>query len=694
MMKRQGFAYLSIVVAGFSALAVVLLHPLSTDPSAVLYDARTFEGGFLNQPDVTLHAWILAWDHHKLLAGDWSSWFDANIFFPAPGALAHSDHMIGALPFFAPFFASTGQLALSFNLWVLSTFVMSGVAASLVAFAWTRSRAAALVAGVAFAFAPWRFNELSHPQLLSVQFLPVIAFLCLPGAAAASWARAGLLAVALVLQGTSSAYLGYLGFLIAGLCLAGQALAHPRSGSGRLVAGLILGALPVALLSLPYLDLEQSGVIVGKIEVREAGWALLGNYLFPPAAGHHWMAWWLLPVFAAVGCVVGWTRPQLRLRILALLACAVLSSLFAVSQAREVWGLPVGRIDDAVGWLIPGWTALRVMTRFGIVTWLALSLLASFAFVGGRSLLLDRMRATIAIATAVALLLSASALEIRARPAPEIARDLAPYEWLAANGGGAPLLEWPARLGLQHSEAQYMSHLHWLPMVNGYSGYTPPWNELMKSLAQGIYEPDGLRSFTELGWARWLLVRRPRNGVGLQGWDALPEAGAKLVTEGEDHLLFELPFSGESRMDQLLQPSETRTLLGTRLDLLGGQDLEGSVEPAVREIRGPLGLGPHLRFDLHNRSRRTWPGVAVGRDRLVGVELRARRSGSSDRGVSVGFFRLPTDLEAGSHTRVWTQPMGILPEGGWELVPCLVQWGGEAERCYETGKVRLAVPGA
>ena len=38
------------------------------------------------------------------------------------------------------------------------------------------------------------------------------------------------------------------------------------------------------------------------------------------------------------------------------------------------------------------------------------------------------------------------------------------------------MLEWPMQFGRLDSEYMYLSSLHWLPLVNGYSGYRPPSN--------------------------------------------------------------------------------------------------------------------------------------------------------------------------------------------------------------------------
>jgi hypothetical protein len=70
--------------------------------------------------------------------------------------------------------------------------------------------AAAYVAGFAFAFAPWRVGEgFTIPQLLSVQYLPLILLGLDRVATTGGWTAALLTAIAIVLQALCSYYVGY-----------------------------------------------------------------------------------------------------------------------------------------------------------------------------------------------------------------------------------------------------------------------------------------------------------------------------------------------------------------------------------------------------------------------------------------------------------------------------------------------------
>lgn len=122
--------------------------------------------------------WVLAWDCEHLLAilrGDFSrlaTFFDANVFHPAPLTLAYSEHFIAQAVQILPVWAVSGNPILCYNLLYLSTFVLSGLGAYLFVRELTGDCRAAFVAGVLFAFAPYRFPQSSHLQVLSSQWMP------------------------------------------------------------------------------------------------------------------------------------------------------------------------------------------------------------------------------------------------------------------------------------------------------------------------------------------------------------------------------------------------------------------------------------------------------------------------------------------------------------------------------------------
>ena len=128
--------------------------------------------------DSVLVMWILSWDCEQLLrilGGDLSrvaSFFNGNIFHPAPLTLAYSDHLFAQAIQIFPVWVISGDPILSYNLLFISTFVLSGTGMFLLMRELTGNATAAFVGGLLFAFAPYRLPQSSHLQVLSCQWMP------------------------------------------------------------------------------------------------------------------------------------------------------------------------------------------------------------------------------------------------------------------------------------------------------------------------------------------------------------------------------------------------------------------------------------------------------------------------------------------------------------------------------------------
>jgi hypothetical protein len=116
--------------------------------------------------------WVMSWDATHLGAG----WWNANIFYPHPLALAYSEHFLPQALQVLPIYLVTKNPILCYNLVFLSTFALSGLGMFLFARELTGSREGAFVAGLAYAFAPYRVASLPHLQVLSSAWLPFVLF--------------------------------------------------------------------------------------------------------------------------------------------------------------------------------------------------------------------------------------------------------------------------------------------------------------------------------------------------------------------------------------------------------------------------------------------------------------------------------------------------------------------------------------
>jgi hypothetical protein len=135
--------------------------------------------------DSLLNMWILGWgaEHFPRVATaqmSWADFWNANIFHPDPLALTFSEHLFGQVLQILPIYHLTGNLILGYNVIFLSTFVLSGLGMYLLARDLLGDRPgsaqAAFIAGLIFAFVPYRIAQVAHIQSLSSQWMPLALY--------------------------------------------------------------------------------------------------------------------------------------------------------------------------------------------------------------------------------------------------------------------------------------------------------------------------------------------------------------------------------------------------------------------------------------------------------------------------------------------------------------------------------------
>jgi hypothetical protein len=234
----------------YLALTVVMTWPLVT---GLTRDLPADLG------DPVLNCWILGWDLHHLaaffaghltaLAGYWH----ANIFYPAPLALADSEHLTAQALQVLPVYALTGNLVLCYNLLFLSTFVLSGLGMFLLVREVTGRAWPALLAGLVYAFLPYRMAQLPHVQVLSSQWMPFALYGLVRYFETRRRRPLAGAAIALVLQNLSCGY--YLIFFTLPLVIVGLAEMgrHRLWRDRRVWLELLVAGLAVIVATLPFL---------------------------------------------------------------------------------------------------------------------------------------------------------------------------------------------------------------------------------------------------------------------------------------------------------------------------------------------------------------------------------------------------------------------------------------------------------
>ena len=268
---------IALATLGYVALVSVMSWPLVRD---------LVHTGPIYRPDGRLNAWILAWAGHAVWHEP-SRLFQAPAFHPLPDTLAFSENMLlpGALA--APFTAAGGPV-FGYNVVLIASLVLSGLATYLLVRRAGGDRLAAFVGGAYFAAGPHRWTRLTHIQAQLTVFLP-LALLALDR----FWERrtlrrALLVGLLLAAQGLSSVYLGVITAAVLAVAVAVALLGGLRARDLlRLACGFLLAGLVLAPAARPYFRTraflgqefslaDVSGAATNLVSYAAAGTALWG----------------------------------------------------------------------------------------------------------------------------------------------------------------------------------------------------------------------------------------------------------------------------------------------------------------------------------------------------------------------------------------------------------------------------------
>ncbi len=205
--------------------------------------------------DPYLNSWIMWWDWWATFHQPFHL-FDGNIFFPLKYSLAFSEHNYGIALLFFPAYALGIRPLTVQGVATLLGFAFSGYGAFRLTRTLTGSTGAGLVAGIAFAFTPYRYHQLSHVNYLFSGWIPIVLEAMVLFVRKRTPNRASWLGVAFLMNGLSVIHwlvLTLVPLAAVGLVLAVRQRAERDPDLWKRGA-LALGAAGVALLPflIPY----------------------------------------------------------------------------------------------------------------------------------------------------------------------------------------------------------------------------------------------------------------------------------------------------------------------------------------------------------------------------------------------------------------------------------------------------------
>ena len=379
---------LGVAAIGACLLAVVMTWPLVLH----LGDVVPRDIG-----DPLAEAWQPAWGGHALLHQP-LDFFDSNRFWPIEDSLAFGDALIGYAP--TGMIGSGSHAALvRYDLLFLFAYALAFFGAYLLARELGLGPAGAVVAGVAFAFAPFRLEQDGHMQVISSGGIPLSIALAVRGVRLRNpwWLFTGWLVAAWEVS---------LGFVL------GLPFAY-GAGAAVLVVGvvwLVRGRPPVPrrmwiawgvgilvfvgltyLIAHPYLEIADRFPEAERSTHEVAGFSgPLKVFITAPEENFVWGAATADVRDSLVNIPEKTLFPGAAIVLLALLGLG--SSSFSrrvriglLAAAAAIMVLSLGfRVENGLLWpyrwlydVLPGWNAIRTPGRLATFSSLALALLAA-----------------------------------------------------------------------------------------------------------------------------------------------------------------------------------------------------------------------------------------------------------------------------------------------------------------------------
>jgi len=319
----------------------------------------------------------------------------------------------------------------------------------------------------------------------------------------------------------------------------------------------------------------------------------------------------ILIVLAGVGAAISFRSAALAQRRKAgfALLTALSALVLSLGPKIQVLGLSLPGPYFLVYKLVPGFDGLRVPARFALFFVFGAVLLAGY----GIAAILQPTRNPKRVASVLGALVLVEyfSIPIPMAMVPGNGEPLPVYRWLASQPGNLPVLELPVR-GL-NVEYNYFSVFHWKDLVNGYSGYFPPWFRPMHTLLDSFPSSAALDFLEELG-VRLVIVHT----------DRLEEAAESVVSASsgfEDRLRKIQSFGSDEVYEVIRSQDITRETAASRLAgrmAQPGVD-RGSLKEFSHELRSTAAstivqVKQTFRIPVwvKNTSTVPWPAYGVG----------------------------------------------------------------------------------
>ncbi len=247
-----------IATLGYTALALLLTWPVAAHlSSAFPHDAF----------DPALNAWIMWWNAHALPLT--ARWWNAPSFWPLPGALALSEHLLGLTIVSTPLLWLGVNPVATYNIVLLLSYPLTALATHGLVFTIVRRHGPAVVAALIMGFSPYRVAQLPHVQMLWAFAMPFALLAAHRYVDDGSWRWLAAFGCSwLVIALANSYYLLFFPVLFA-LWLIWFAAATPRRAAALVMAAAV-ASLPLVPILWTYSAMHQGQRLIRRFDEIES----------------------------------------------------------------------------------------------------------------------------------------------------------------------------------------------------------------------------------------------------------------------------------------------------------------------------------------------------------------------------------------------------------------------------------------
>lgn len=536
---RFGFRVGALIFLGYSVITAMMLWP---------WPAGMATRG-IPAPDFVGNVWVLEQNLRNATTPG-LHFTDTNAFWPHDNTFAYNEALFSQSLQYAAIRAFGAAPLLAHNLTLFLTFPLCGLGAALLALELFKNRPGACLAGMAFAFSSYRWDQIIHLQSLSLQWLPLTLWSLVrfertrtPRTLAAIFVFAALLAA-------SSGYWAVVAAVAGGVTL-GFFLVRKQSRGAFFGGAIALGlaALLIFLLFTPYQEAQatfgmQRGKEVVHWSARIDSWLKPADYMkWPHLRALAELAGPQKPLFAGtipiVLAVIGALAGRNRTAVGLVLAWFVASFLLSLGPVIFIYGAsfpgPYALLRE-----LPVIGMLRTPSRLGVLALLAIATLSAAGFAriaANRSRWLSPLLAALLLIEVYPFRLG-SDLNREIEPAPPTSA------WLASAPFG-PVLELPWTDADMDAIYLYWSIPHWKPMLNGWGSFQPPGNLGIGFIGRRWPSPYTSRVFRRVG-VRYVVVHTRELTEDQRGRLRPAElpAGVRLAADYGSDLVWEIDPEG------------------------------------------------------------------------------------------------------------------------------------------------------